>query len=82
MILGDHYHYYRVSKDWLLGSTEQLKKKYPRGLSLYYVRQQWVDGFRQMVIFADVQYCSCWVKVGGWVQKVQKYAEVISRDGP
>ena len=32
----------------------------------------WVGGVRKMAIFADVQYYSCWRRVGGWVKKSSK----------
>ena len=33
---------------------------------------------KEMVIFADVQYCIYTDMVGGWVRKVQKYPDIIS----
>ena len=30
-----------------------------------------------MAIFADVQYCIYANIVGGWIKKIQKYADVI-----
>ena len=39
-------------------------------------------GVWKMAIFADVKYYLCWFRVGVWVRKSQKYADVIYRDGP
>ena len=52
------------------------------GPSLYYVskRTGWVgleNHFLKMTSFADVHYCIYADKVGEWVQKGQKYADVI-----
>ena len=46
--------------------------KSQRNIPILRQQMDWLGGVRNMAIFADLQYCLCWCKVGGWVWRSPK----------